>query len=114
MEASAIAFENSPSKAVSQHLLCNNATAFSVATRRGLRWQQDSRARDRITLRAASTGESCSEGTAIAAQRRKPPCSFSASKSRGRERPRFIFVEVDAEQPLHLAQCGRFDAAPFR
>src|SRR6185295_109545 len=83
IDASAIACESSASSAVSHFGFESSPTAFSVPTRQGVHCPQDSSAKKRIRLSAASRARSCCDRTITAAEPMKQPCGCKVSKSSG-------------------------------
>jgi hypothetical protein len=83
IDASAIARDNSSSSGRSHASCSSSPTAFSVPTRQGVHWPQDSAAKKRIRLSAASRARSCCESTMTPAEPMKQPCGCSVSKSSG-------------------------------
>jgi len=83
MDASAIACDSSFKSGTSQRSCAISPTAFSVPTRHGVHCPQDSSAKKRIRLSAASRALSRSERMMTAAEPMKHPNGCSVSKSSG-------------------------------
>src|SRR5690349_835692 len=83
MEASVIACDNSAMSAAFHFGCASNLTAFSVPTRHGVHWPQDSSSKKRIRLSATSRALSLSDNTTTACEPTKQPYCSSVPKSSG-------------------------------